>query len=227
MINVSCLDISGFCAGVLARIYFDTALLARLLRARLTAVTLLSIIRSLFCCQLCFRNVWLVVLRGITALSSWDLLSSQPTRNLQPILLALLYLLHARSVDYFCFTNASSEMILVEDTRWLFVCSSCQVNGAEIQVHQGLCKGLASLLGHVLVHPVPLFARWRVHDESPRRAGCQNARETRWTLYLCLFHFWLDCVCWLCSTKQNRNRSHSCRCSSDQTVKLVESLQLL
>lgn len=204
MINVSCLDISGFCAGGLARIYFDTALLARLLRARLTAVTLLSIIRSLFCCQLCFRNVWLVVLMGITALSSWDLLSSpslqihqKPAADFSCSPLPL----HARSVDYFCFTNASSEMILVEDTRWLFVCSSCQVNGAEIQVHQGLCKGLASLLGHVLVHPVPLFARWRVHDESPKRAGCQNARETRWTLYLCLFHFWLDCVCWLCSTK--------------------------
>lgn len=222
-----------FCAGVLARIYFDTALLARLLRGRLTAVTLLSIIRSLFCCQLCFRNVWLVVLRGITALSSWDLLSSPSLQTHQKPLAAdfacSVLPLHARSVDYlFIFlTNASSEMVLVEDTRWLFVCSSCQVNGAEIQVHHGLCKGLASLLGHVLVHPVPLFARWRVHDESPRKAGCQNARETRWTLYLCLFHSCLDGVCWLCSTKQNKNRWHSCRCSSDQTVKLVESLQLL
>lgn len=41
-------------------------------------------------------------------------------------------------------------------------------NSIWVYVRTGL------LLGHVLVHPVPLFARWRVHDESPRKAPCQK-----------------------------------------------------
>lgn len=180
---------------------------------------LLSIIRSLFCCQLCLRNASCIVRAPPPQLFVTDthgsLLSSSPkTEDLSDSTLPGLYSrFRCMPALFVCFLiKTSAETVC----SWLHRRGSRRVyafalkgDGAGILFHQGLCNDELYFWVMFWYSESQMFARWRVQDESPMMSSMPAEERVKQHQRLVVT------LIWMFNLKTVR---HSCYCATPALI---------